>query len=94
MSAGPGDPEADDDEARKTWRGTWGKFMEKERPAIYEVLSNLFQRLHLLQSPLGNLAKAFKQKDMPPRADRPKTRGDDLLPVDLAAVQEFLEGVP
>jgi hypothetical protein len=68
--------------------------MEKERPAIYEVLSNLFQRLHLLQSPLGNLAKAFKQKDMPPRADRPKTRGDDLLPMDLAAVQEFLEGVP
>ena len=89
MSAGPENSEIDVEEARRTWRGTWGKFMEKERPAL-EVLSVLFQRLHLLESPLGKLAKAFKQKDMPPRADCPKTRGDDLLPMDLTAVQEYL----
>ena len=89
VSAGPENSEIDVEEARRTWRGTWGKFMEKERPAL-EVLSVLFQRLHLLESPLGKLAKAFKQKDMPPRADCPKTRGDDLLPMDLTAVQEYL----
>ena len=65
-----------------------------ERETRFGGPVNAFSEAAHAAKSLGKLAKAFKQGDMPPRADCPKTRGDDLLPMDLAAVQEFLEGEP
>ena len=93
MSPVPGQPELDEldstTEKVRTWRGYWSKFMEKEMPCL-EVLSTLFERLKLLDSPLGQLCKTGLNKDVPPRASRPKPRGDDLLPFDLKGVSEYL----
>eukprot|EP00435_Cladocopium_sp_Y103_P019019 s3102_g4.t1 len=56
------------------------------------VLSKLFQRLRMLDSPLGKLCANLVKRDVPPRAERPKTRGDDLLPMDVEAVKGHMEG--
>ena len=94
MTERPGLPEAtrgeSENEKTRTWRGYWSKYIESEKPPV-EVLSPLFRRLHLLSSPLGRLCKTLQEPDVPPRANCPKTRGDDLLPMDLQAVEKFLE---
>ena len=91
----PGSPEVHPDETpagkRGIWSGMFQKYLEVERSAL-EVLATVYDRPQLLESPLGKLAKVFKGSDVPPRADSPKTRGDDLLPMDLRAVEDHLEG--
>lgn len=80
-------------ENTRTWRGYWGKYLEVERPPL-EVLSTLFRRLKLLDSPLGQLCKTSLEEGVPPRADCPKVRGDDLLPMDLQAARNLLGDEP
>ena len=45
-----------------------------------------------METLLGRLAGTFTDPDVPPRAERPKVRGDDLLPMDLPVVDSHLEG--
>ena len=65
------------------------EFLEKERSAL-EVLAELFERLPLLDSPLGKLASELQKHDVPPGAERPKTRADDLFPLDIHEVGIYL----
>ena len=71
----------------------WRKGIEREKSAL-EVLSDLMDKLSLLDSPLGRLALESQKDDVPPRADSPKARGDDLLPFDLKDIEAYLEKVP
>lgn len=54
------------------------------------LLATLWDSLPELDTPLGRLAKTLTCDDVPSGDSIPKTRGDDLLPIDLDGVVDFL----
>ena len=80
----------EDRSSRTAWTKDWKECCQGERSGA-TVLSDLWETLPSLDTPLGRLAKLLSQESMPPRDSVPKTRGEDLLPIDLAAVDDFLD---
>lgn len=73
----------------RLWQRLWKDKVMKEQSAM-SVLASLWDALPELDTPLGRLAQTLTVEDVPSGDAVPKTRGDDLLPIDLDGVADFL----
>lgn len=78
--------------AKRSWKETWRDQLRGERPAV-DVMSQLWVMLQEVNTPLGRLARRSMEL-VPPRASSSKPRGDDLLPLDVRAIDELYPGEP
>ena len=87
---GPPEGENERRKARHRWRESWKDCCSKERHAI-DLMAHLWERLPRLDTPLGLLARNLTEDYMPPRDSVPHPRGEDLLPMDLEAIDGYLQ---
>lgn len=73
----------------RLWQRLWKDRLAKEQTAM-STLASLWDSLPELDTPLGRLAKTLTSDDVPSGDSVPKTRRDDLLPIDLDGVVDFL----